>query len=127
MSEHTPGPWRIHQDPPEAAQIPRWTPTIESGRGMICRLRNLMDAEGVEHAKLDGEVQANAHLIAAAPELLSALELLMREECCVAENEEGENYVKCGRCDSSSWGSDVVDIEHYESCPFAAISKVEGL
>ena len=55
QSKHTPGPWKI-------VGWPHSSPSIDAG---ACTVANLVD--------LSGETKANAHLIAAAPLLLSAL------------------------------------------------------
>ena len=72
MSEHTPGPWHIS----------RWAGEHDDGGAVIC------DANGKRLASTESiwwkadkfawaEYQANARLIAAAPELLVALERIV--------------------------------------------------
>lgn len=61
MAEHTPGPWRV------LSAAPNHSLTINSARGQYIGLAGLQD---------NGAHEANARLIAAAPELLAALELL---------------------------------------------------
>jgi hypothetical protein len=70
-AQHTPGPWRVgpRQDIPEGQHV-----LIMAGQGG--------SSWGVATVKLydmrDAEIQsANARLIAAAPELLAALELML--------------------------------------------------
>ena len=60
MSEqpkHTPGPWRVSKD----------TQSVVSRDAYICRARMMRMGQGV----------ANAHLIAAAPDLLEALKAIV--------------------------------------------------
>ena len=56
-AQHTPGPWRA--DSTNVSERYRY---VLGGRRLICRI-----------TKGDGESEANARLIAAAPELLEAL------------------------------------------------------
>ncbi|MHB1407975.1 MAG: hypothetical protein ACYCXC_00025 [Acidovorax defluvii] len=67
-AQHTPGPWRVE----------RQNPSPTTGEWMI--------AAGTKHGYLaevrdcgSGDVQANARLIAAAPELLAALQAVLAE------------------------------------------------
>lgn len=67
MSKHTPGPWFIEQTTvyalnKERIQVNRFTASIDRGWGD--------DGKRIEQQ----EVEANAKLIAAAPELLEALQ-----------------------------------------------------
>jgi hypothetical protein len=68
-SNHTPGPWiRVDQHPVS------YTAVIVAPSGEICSL-----VGGYVHARL-AEREANARLIAAAPELLEALEAILELE-----------------------------------------------
>ena len=74
MSKHTPGPW-IGAGPSFGNPLPRYTTEIvteledeDDGSVSICRLP-------FHHH--DDENEANAHLIAAAPDLLEACEALV--------------------------------------------------
>lgn len=72
MSKHTPGPWNIIWE----KQDKDWV--IEKTDGSmepICWVR---------------ESQANAKLIAAAPDLLRALELIVNSDMAQREEDEGE-------------------------------------
>ena len=67
IAEHTPGPWSIHD---------RAKTAVVDSSGIVVAAcgshsNNLRDA-----GELEAEQQANAHLIAAAPELLAALQHL---------------------------------------------------
>lgn len=70
--KHTPGPWRTLAN----AYIGQWQ--VLSSESKICTVskktldRSLM----AEYPDLDKEASANARLIAAAPELLAACELM---------------------------------------------------
>lgn len=81
MSAHTPGPWNLL---PEECDRPyvRVRGTVPGGRFKIANV--LTPAyEGV-HEREAKETRANARLIAAAPELLAALKLMLKgtdEDC----------------------------------------------
>lgn len=80
-SKHTPGPWVVHQRPREPYEHGHHV-TTEDGL-TICSVTYQLPSRtpmGVEETKRI----ANARLIAAAPELLEALETL---ECLWAESE----------------------------------------
>ena len=62
MSDHTPGPWTISEGR-----------VIYGNRGMIRPFVVLVDDD-----HNDAETEANARLIAAAPELLGAVQLALR-------------------------------------------------
>ena len=69
MTKHTPGPWKCSQH----LGHPAWSVHVDSGD----RGRGLIIVDGV--AGIDREHRlANARLIAAAPELLEALEYIGR-------------------------------------------------
>jgi hypothetical protein len=70
MSAHTPGPWSIEHKDHAARQI------ITSKKGAIAILQSYGSAEATAAAPLIVERMANARLIAAAPELLKAAQLL---------------------------------------------------
>ena len=61
MTEHTPGPWHVWQ----------------AGKHVVIKAGSLIIGS-VRRAIVGGEQQANAHLIAAAPELLEALKFVIR-------------------------------------------------
>ena len=79
MAEHTPGPYEIWG---EDEQMPK-VPCIEIGRGKIpsskakslCLVQSTLNEETGEFA-LNKEDRANAHLFAAAAELLEALKCM---------------------------------------------------
>ena len=77
---HTPGPWRIVRIDGELVG------SIFRGKTRIC-------AGIIDDIKLHSEAEANAHLIAAAPEMLEALEWLMEE---FDRRELGGEAVFCG-------------------------------
>ena len=79
MSKHTPGPWTLFQD-----QSVRHYAGIEAGKLSIVaigypELIPAMDDSGV-HGRTEEEELANAYLIAAAPDLLEALENLENDD-----------------------------------------------
>lgn len=61
MTQHTPGPWIIN--------LNCIATDASKGNILICRIYNSASLSS-------GEVDSNAHLIAAAPDLLEALELI---------------------------------------------------
>ena len=88
MSKHTPGPWA-----PDYAEhdCPHQDVKIKAGKRGVCRV--WMDNAPVED--YNREQRANARLIAAAPELLEALEGLLAkfedlEELCASEFGAGQ-------------------------------------
>lgn len=64
MNNHTPGPWKLTG----------WTATDFYGWTVECDQRFQLHAESAES-------EANAYLIAAAPDLLEALEAALDAEC----------------------------------------------
>lgn len=79
MSAHTPGPWAADFGEAYAVTAP------DKGRVAICT--NLKGAHGMGGRRTGDEVEANARLIAAAPDLLEALEVLVAElgDCRLTE------------------------------------------
>lgn len=73
----TPGPWEIKQEEVDRPYI-RIRGTRLGGRFKVANVLS-PDYDGVHHREVD-ETRANARLIAAAPELLKALQLLMAEQ-----------------------------------------------
>ena len=71
MSTHTPGPWHVANG---------------------CQIRGAKDQIAKAWMMRNGEGLANARLIAAAPELLAALEMVMRRGR-IDDNEEAMNQV----------------------------------
>lgn len=63
MSKHTPGPWRV------VASV-----TVRAGGKNVCAHVNAASSERLNMADEYEVAKANARLIAAAPELLEALE-----------------------------------------------------
>jgi len=80
MSEHTPGPWGFMDD----SQI-GYKPTVcnEAGRTHQPGAHYVADVRGpgIEWGCPSVEGAANAHLIAAAPDLLEACEAILEELC----------------------------------------------
>lgn len=67
-AKHTPGPWRFYTEPQ-----PNGCPIVGNGRGLMLA----MLAHSVNYPDQRDEANANARLIAAAPELLDALQWLV--------------------------------------------------
>lgn len=72
-TKHTPGPWIIGDCHPDNGAV-----RITSKKDHVCVLLNLPDDEASEEENRE-QVKANARLIAAAPELLSALKDLFKQ------------------------------------------------
>ena len=70
---HTQGPWRIQFWNDSSRPSRRDTPVITTGKDAIGELFNLWDEDGEDR---EAERLANARLIAAAPEMLEALQSL---------------------------------------------------
>jgi hypothetical protein len=73
MHTHTQGPWQIQFWNDSSRPSRRDTPVITTGKDAIGELFNLWDEDGEDR---EAERLANARLIAAAPDLLAALESL---------------------------------------------------
>src|SRR5262245_8831819 len=81
MSEqkHTPGPWTVDSDESIAVR-----PNGDGGR--VCTLNWLRGRQGLNGRREANEVEANARLIAAAPDMLAALtEIVSADEAALAE------------------------------------------
>lgn len=72
MSEmkHTPGPWRFYTEPQ-----PNGCPIVGNGSGLMLA----MLAHSVNYPDQRDEANANARLIAAAPDLLEALQAVVSQ------------------------------------------------
>jgi|LakMenEpi03Aug12_release.lakeMendotaPanAssembly.Ray.scaffolds.fasta_scaffold1126014_1 hypothetical protein len=74
---HTQGPWQIQFWNDSSRPSRRDTPVITTGKDAIGELFNLWDEDGEDR---EAERLANARLIAAAPEMLAALEELCADK-----------------------------------------------
>jgi hypothetical protein len=93
MEQHTPGPWWVG---------PHYKSDVESGEGRITECRPLQTPRAI----------ANAHLIAAAPELLDALKPFAKQKCYGAESGYARACVNTPTCPTCA--------------ARAAIAKAEG-
>ena len=73
VTPHTPGPWRVHEDIPSDSYCPLIE--AEDAEGCSVDIANVSrpDSKGPDNT------EANAKLIAAAPELLEALKIIRNE------------------------------------------------
>ena len=79
--KHTPGPWHVHIEKHAWGQTPHITSSAKVGLedASICTFNGLL-------YRSESETECNAKLIAAAPDLLRAVELLL------AYNEMGKDH-----------------------------------
>lgn len=73
MSKHTPGPWHIERGTEVYVRA-----DVEHHVGPICSMRSRLDYPGMDPIIAE-TLDANARLIAAAPDLLAALQALLME------------------------------------------------
>jgi hypothetical protein len=86
--KHAPAPWLARRD----KAIPEfWTVEAEEGRTLVCHLYGIRD---VPKGKPDLETEATAKLIAAAPDLLEALVLVLPKLGWYTARELGDDVVK---------------------------------
>jgi hypothetical protein len=71
MSAHTPGPWKAHFEEAYFVTGP--------DLGRVAMMMNLKGAHGLGGRRSGHESAANTRLIAAAPDLLAALRVLLRD------------------------------------------------
>ena len=79
-AQHTPGPWSVKPEEVDRAYI-RVRGTHLGGRFKIANVLT-PNYEG-SHPREADETRANAHLIAAAPDLLAALQVMLRDYAAV--------------------------------------------
>lgn len=79
MSEHTKGPWFTfeHTDHSGMEVGPRWDSDSEYLKDCVRAVCTIRAAKHTYPCEMSAEQQANAHLIAAAPELLDLLQVLL--------------------------------------------------
>jgi len=100
MTEHTPGPWRLHQWS-KAAGNPGVYSRVSANRDDagdidVCRFDLFPDA--------DDEHEANAKLIAAAPDMLESLQATLKYLECYASPEANELWSKVGEAIAKATG-----------------------
>ena len=84
--KHTQGPWQL-----DKAISPRNAPIIysPSAQRVVCALHYEHVAGSGDYGAFDN-LEANAALIAAAPDMLRALELILNSDMAMREEDEGE-------------------------------------
>lgn len=102
-TEHTPGPWSIKDDsglPMGMAKLHKNVvkPYIVDADGLVTAFLFSVDIEGEGYSSVEyhnplRDAEANAHLIAAAPELLAALEDMARR-CPLDITQEALDVIK---------------------------------
>jgi len=81
---HTPGPWDLYSDHPTE----QWVDHVEDDEDRCFNIFRIIPGEQIS----DEEAVANAHLIAAAPRLLEALERA-RQYIALSEDSEEKNQL----------------------------------
>lgn len=81
MSKHTPGPWRVEHSAPEEG-FDAWVIDDPTHGYTIATVADTFNKRS--------ENAANAHLIAAAPEMLAALKEYVRD---YGDNEDGDSQL----------------------------------
>jgi hypothetical protein len=81
VSAYTPGPWEVWNDTVHAGPSKVNEPgMLKGGRGQICTVEQREDDDNDDDDfDLGDEAEANARLIAAAPELADALRAFVRQ------------------------------------------------
>lgn len=79
MEKHTPGPWRIHEFPDYEGGNPWYR--IEADTTLFLTVSECSDGY------ISGQNEANAYLIAAAPDLLAACMKLVEAADCQSMNQ----------------------------------------
>ena len=77
MSEHTPGPWTyefVPEDDERDLPHSEWSGLYIGPEDETGRVLNTIFEGGITHSSKDGNPEADARLIAAAPDLLAALQ-----------------------------------------------------
>lgn len=82
-TKHTPGPWAV--DPDDSDYV------IDATGNHVCAMHACFSASTVDCGSRQDR-EANAHLIAAAPDLLEMLELMAAQHRC------GCRHPACKRC-----------------------------
>ena len=111
MSTHTPAPWTLKSQPNCAGD--GWT-RIMHGNQQIAKITAIHAAGSREAGDFETE-EANARLIAAAPELLDALKNALREL----------EWMDRNALIRARSGGDYIEVEHLAEIR-AAILKAEG-
>lgn len=115
MSKHTPGPWTAFEARQSKDTHPSLGPRFEacvrvgaeSNAGNAIAIV-YMGAEGATSSR-QGDVYANARLIAAAPELLSALEAVLAfEDPDSLEDQQTDARLRAARAEAWERAKDVI-------------------
>lgn len=85
-AKHTPGPWRFYTEPQ-----PNGCPIVGNGHGLMLA----MLAHSVNYPDQRDEANANARLIAAAPELLEALARYVQQDIAHGMTENNLHRTAC--------------------------------
>jgi hypothetical protein len=105
--KHTPGPWHVEHYSRGSCEVRITRPKESKGLGPVAYA--LMDLAGAMTAERISEMKANARLIAAAPDLLDALQKLVDS---------------CADSDGAQYGT--LGTSFVRSIATAAIAKATG-
>lgn len=92
VTRHTPGPWGIY---PDRDKFESFSVEMVDGGAVVAIVQNVEDFSCIDEDNadaVDAECEANAHLIAAAPDLLEACRVVFRK--CVQNQAEGDSIGK---------------------------------
>lgn len=112
-SQHTPGPWTVDNDLARS-QDGQWERVISGPNGEVAALVIATTGDGMGDPVPDDERDANAHLIAAAPELLAVLQTLAAHYDRLCHSENGERLAVALEMRPDAYAA------------FAAIAKATG-
>lgn len=94
MSKHTPGPWEARGK----AIVARGSPRRNNAyNGRICNVQGAGEGDN----KINATAKANARLIAAAPQMLEALEAAYDHICPDGDPLDAREFEVCGKIEAA--------------------------
>ena len=124
MNKHTPGPWKWSVESVD----PEWAIVTAAGGNIVANVNSETGPDIPPLVSTKMPQMANAALIAAAPELLEALERIAEEDVIECGDGDGPCCAVCGGLQKIR-GLDFY-VDHYDDCAIvaarAAIAKARG-